>query len=589
MSTVRLPLAFPIQSRKADPFKDSKKVNAYKEGNEVLKRPGLTALPITPALPISSGQGVFAYDNALYAVINNTLYQIGVGSGSGTSTLIGSLTGATYPISWTSTFNNNFLFFHNQQYGYNYSSTGGLVQVTSDQVIEADILVPGSGYTSTPAVVFGTQWQASTTYALGDQIFYGTNLYTVTQAGTTDVTAPTFTSGTQIDGTAKLTYAGTPATGTATYDSVTGTIISIVITNRGSGYTVAPIVTIDPPTSGTQATALAVLNFFPTDLVPGVGYLDTYVAVMTKSGRIYTCMSADSTSWNPLSYISSNSQPDLATGITSHLNYIIAFNQWSTQVFYDAGNATGSPLALNPSANMEIGCVNGNSIAKFEQTVAWVGQSNTAGKGVYLIDGLSPVKISNEYIDKYLDADGVTNCTAYGMKLNGHSWYVLTLPDSNITLVYDIAEKDWSFWSTVYQNQEQYFVADFATSLRGLTYTQDSLDGEIYFFDTNTYTDADGPINFRLVSPLLDADTKDRKFIPRVEIVGDMVESILRIRHTDNDYQNWSMYRNVDLSDSRPVLYQNGITRRRAYELFSTDDSFIRLAAMEIEIVVGDS
>lgn len=585
MPTVRLPLVFPIQSRKADPFKDAKMVNAYKEGDQVLKRPGLLGVDSSPALPTGLGQGVFGYLNSLISCTDNDVYK----TESGVTTSLGSITGDLKPISWTSTFNNNYLFFHNQTNGYVYNSSIGLVQVTSDQTIEANIDTPGTGYTSPPVVVFsasptgdtttglsvydadttsivgivisnigsgyvtaptvtiGVSWEASTAYALDDQIFYDGNLYTVTVAGTTDTTAPTHTTGSATNGTATLTWAGVPA------------------------------------------TATSVLNYFPTDLVPGVAYLDTYVVVMTTEGRLYSSYSADPTSWNALNYISSNSQPDTATGVTSHLNYVVAFNQWSTQFFYDSGAATGSPLLSNSSANLEIGCTNGDSIAKFEQTVAWVGQSNTAGKGVYLLNGIAPIKVSNQFIDKYLDTDTCANCSGFGIKFNGHSWYVLTLPDSNLTLVYDIDEKIWSFWSSVIDGQEIYFVGDFATSLGGHTYMQDRIYGELYKLDHNYFTDKDGVINFRLVSPLIDADTQFRKTIIRVEMVGDKVDTVLRIRHTDDDYQNWSMYRSVNLGDSRPVLFQNGVTRRRAYEMFNNDATFIRLAALEMDVTVGDN
>lgn len=585
MPTVRLPLVFPIQSRKADPFKDAKMVNAYKEGDQVLKRPGLLGVDLSPALPTGLGQGVFGYLNSLISCTDNDVYK----TESGVTTFLGSITGDLKPVSWTSTFNNTYLFFHNQTNGYVYNSSIGLVQVTSDQTIEANIDTPGTGYTSPPVVVFstsptgdtttglsvydagttsivgivitnvgsgyvtaptitiGVSWEASTAYALDDQIFYDGNLYTVTVAGTTDTTAPTHTTGSATNGTATLTWAGVPA------------------------------------------TASSVLNYFPTNLVPGVAYLDTYVVVMTTEGRLYSSYSADPTSWNALNYISSNSQPDTATGVTSHLNYVVAFNQWSTQFFYDSGAATGSPLLSNSSANLEIGCTNGDSIAKFEQTVAWVGQSNTAGKGVYLLNGIAPIKVSNQFIDKYLDTDTCANCSGFGIKFNGHSWYVLTLPDSNLTLVYDIDEKIWSFWSSVIDGQEIYFVGDFATSLGGHTYMQDRIYGELYKLDHDYFTDQDGVINFRLVSPLIDADTQFRKTIIRVEMVGDKVDTVLRIRHTDDDYQNWSMYRSVNLGDSRPVLFQNGVTRRRAYEMFNNDATFIRLAALEMDVTVGDN
>lgn len=673
MPTVRLPLVFPIQSRIADPLKDAKMVNAYKEDDQVLKRPGLLGVTTTPALPTGVGQGVFGYLNSLISCTNNAIYK----SESGVATSLGSISGAVKPISWTSTFNNNYLFFHNQSKGYVYSTAGGLSQITADSVVEVLITTPGSGYTALPSVTFSAPPSGVTatgtavasapiTTALTTVVITGTAgqftcasapLYVgqfLTISGTlggtgsiTGYTNPTTyrvsaTNGsttftlTTTAGAAIVTTAGTPTGLTYTLNSTTS-ISDITIGLKGSGYVTAPTITIGTAwaattalTLGTQifyggnlytvtvagttgtsgpihtsgsatngsttltyagiaASATSALNYFPTSLVPGVAYLDTYVVVMTPEGRLYNSNSGDPTAWNALNYISSNSQPDTATGIASHLNYVVAFNQWSTQFFYDSGNATGSPLLSNSSANLEIGCTNGNSVAKFEQTVAWVGQSNTAGKGVYLLNGIAPVKISNQFIDKYLDTDTCTNCSGFGIKFNGHSWYVLTLPDSNITLVYDIDEKIWSFWSSVVDYEEIYFVGDFATSLSGHTYMQDSIGGELYKLDHNFFKDQDGPINFRLVSPLVDADTQFRKTVIRVEMIGDKVNTVLRIRHTDNDYQNWSMYRSVNLSDSRPVLFQNGVTRRRAYELFNNDATFIRLLAMEMDVTVGDN
>jgi len=86
-------------------------------------------------------------------------------------------------------------------------------------------------YTSSPSVVFGEQWQASTAYILNEQIFYGGNLYTVTSAGTTGTTAPNHTTGAVTNGTAELTYAGEKASGT-------------VIRRFGAGYSAAPNITI---------------------------------------------------------------------------------------------------------------------------------------------------------------------------------------------------------------------------------------------------------------------------------------------------------------------------------------------------------
>jgi hypothetical protein len=116
----------------------------------------------------------------------------------------------------------------------------------------------GSNYVAPPDVTIGTEWQATTAYTIGQQIFYGTNLYTVTVAGTTGTVAPTFTTGTQVDGTATLAYAGTPATGVAVINSQLE-VVAVTITNEGAGYTTTPVITLTNG-GGSSATASAVMG-----------------------------------------------------------------------------------------------------------------------------------------------------------------------------------------------------------------------------------------------------------------------------------------------------------------------------------------
>lgn len=99
----------------------------------------------------------------------------------------------------------------------------------------------GDNYTSIPTVRFGTAWAATTAYTVGQQIFNGVNLYTVTTAGTSGSTAPTHTSGSVTNGTAVLTWAGNPATGTA-------------VLKYGSGYSSLPNIQFQPVSGGAGAT-----------------------------------------------------------------------------------------------------------------------------------------------------------------------------------------------------------------------------------------------------------------------------------------------------------------------------------------------
>jgi hypothetical protein len=121
-----------------------------------------------------------------------------------------------------------------------------------------DVVEPGAGYTVPPVITVGTEWQANTAYTTDQQIFYLGNLYTVQDGGTTGSRVPTFTSGTEINGTATLAYAGSPAFAVARVNTA-GQLVEVVVIDTGSGYTVTPTITISGG-NGFGARAVPVLG-----------------------------------------------------------------------------------------------------------------------------------------------------------------------------------------------------------------------------------------------------------------------------------------------------------------------------------------
>jgi hypothetical protein len=121
-----------------------------------------------------------------------------------------------------------------------------------------NVTAPGSGYTSPPLVKIGTEWQADTAYTVGQQIFYGSNLYSVTGSGTSAAVPPEFTSGSQLNGTGTLTYAGTAAKAVSVINSQLQ-VIAVNVVAEGSGYVTTPAVTFISD-SGTDARAHAYMG-----------------------------------------------------------------------------------------------------------------------------------------------------------------------------------------------------------------------------------------------------------------------------------------------------------------------------------------
>jgi len=582
--------------------KDSKCVNGYFETRgqkrEFVKRPGLARATTTPALPSAQGQGITFFNGYLYAAVNNVIYKIDPTTYAVTTvgSMTGLINGSIQNCYFYQTLNNTYLFIHNQVNGYTINgTTGSFQQVTNDRVSTTTVVVGGTGYT-TPTVVFGTEWTATTALTAGQQIFYGINLYTVSIAGTTGSTAPTHTSGAATNGTTTLQWVGRPATGTVQVTS--GIVTNITITNSGSGYSGAPTVNIIGANT-TAASATCLLNGFPTgQLAAGCAYLDTYTVVAGIDGRIYTSNPNDPTEWGALNYITAESDPDNIVGIVKHLNYILAFGTTSIDFFYDAGTYPGSPLANAPSYKIELGCANGDSIASFQNVTVWLGTSKELGATVYAISGAAPEKVSTPYIDRILNSSTLEDITAFPLRINGHTFYVLTLHDINVTIVYDVNEKIWYQWTLWAEGNatsgvpgiyaEQYFRPSFFASANNKYYLLDDDNGTLYTMSSDYYNDIDAPIYYRCVTDLVDANSTKRKFFQRLEIIGDKVPAVMNVRHTEDDYASWSSYRQVDLNKPRSQIYQGGSGRRRAWEFLCTDNQPLRLLAAEIDYNIGE-
>lgn len=458
----------------------------------------------------------------------------------------------------------------------------GTAVVVNTQVTEIILTNSGgTGYTATPSITIAAPPAAVTATGTTTQTD-GNRTVAITDGGGPYATPPTMS----------FTYLGAPQTGITGYTVLTnGIVTDAVVFYGGPSAPPADAVTFSAPES-TVATATAAMSSTITGpYAYGMEYLDGYCYLMKTNGRIHNSALEDPTTWGANDYISSESDPDAGVAIVKQLNYLVAFNKLSTDFFYNAGNATGSPLSANKQAKLEIGCANGASVAKADMTAIWVGQSKTQGRSVYMFAGLSPQKVSTRYIDKYLNRDAMITCYSYVLKVAGHTLYFLTLPDSNITFVYDLDEQVWYQWTSQSGAVETYFRGIYYTGNveadPGL-YLQNNTDGKIYKLSFDYTKDDTEDIYFRAVSGNTDSGSNKRKVVSNVEVIGDKVNGSVSIRHTSDDYASWSTYRTVNLLNRRPRLFQLGEYRRRAWEVFSSADIPIRLEALEINFSINE-
>ena len=292
----------------------------------------------------------------------------------------------------------------------------------------------GSGFiykNSTAAYVYSYATFTATTGT-------GTSVMNISAVTTGTVVVGMTVSGGTLGGTATITSFGT-------FNGTSGTV------NISATETWANPTTV----TGTGYIQITDVDY-PATTVRGICFLDGTYYVMTPGAAIHGSEINDPFTWSALNVIQAQKEPDLGVALFRQLNLICALKEYSIEFFYDAGNATGSPLLPYDSAFLELGCASGESVAQAENTLFFIGRNKTKGRSVYKLEGTNPTIISTPFIDRIIQADDLANVKSFFIKLQGHGFYVLTLPSSTTTLVYDDSTGMWSKWTSLVYGVSQY-------------------------------------------------------------------------------------------------------------------------------------
>ena len=539
--TIRLPLYGATTTRSGASTKDQRFLNCILESekNETLrqtvtslfKRPGLAS---TYTTAVAEGRGLVYFNGSTFAAVGGFVYKCP----------------STTPIITLT------------------NTTGQVGMRLGDSATLGQYLFVCDGVKA---------WIVETSDAVTEMSDGMLDSILMTNGGTAYTTATiTFTGG-----------GGSGATATATLDA--GVITAIDVTASGTGYTSAPTVVITG--DGASGAATAFLTGFPNPHVPDPSFMDGYM-FLVKGTDIWNCYLDDPTKWSPSDFITAEMYPDPIVGLARQNNQLIAFGEYSTEYFYDAGNATGSPLNKNDAITFQIGLASLSTISDHEKTVIWVGQSRLGGRSIWMIDGFQAKQINSSPVERVLDLEAdMSLVTGFVVRTKGHYLYLINLPTANRTFVYDIDEKLWMEWSSFDGTSHNVFsyVAECDDNTGQPLLLHNTL-GVVARLDPETYSDLTETIRYQMNSPRYDAGTHKRKALLTLGVVGDInstVDQSLSVRWSDDDQQTYSTARTVSLNNDNPSISQCGTFRRRSFELVFDGDSDIRLEALEVTYLEG--
>ena len=337
-----------------------------------------------------------------------------------------------------------------------------------------------------------------------------------------------------------------------------------------------------------------------TTLVPGIAYLNGRVYVCTSTNKVYSATNLeDPTVWSSVNFINANDTIGWARRLVRHLQYIVVMKQYSSEVFYDAGNPTGSPLSRVDGVRIPFGCAFAYSVVTINDNLFWISVETPGNFGegalkVIRMAGLQPEIISTPAVSRFLIAH---NGQLYGsfVQLGGHRFYMLC-PDSKIygetSYVHMLYDLDSGVWSEYTFNPNYANFTAFESVQGSQSTILEDNRGLLYTLieDPLSNTDVGNIIPIDIYTPNMDFGIDRIKQLSILYINADQQSSaVLQIRRSDDDYQSWSNYRNIDLSKNKPILIDEGSFYRRAYNLHYEADTPFRIRSMGMQMDLGVS
>jgi hypothetical protein len=211
-----------------------------------------------------------------------------------------------------------------------------------------------------------------------------------------------------------------------------------------------------------------------------VEFLDNFLVFMeADSGRVFWADVGEADDFDSLNFATAEGDPDDLVGIKSDHRQILLLGEASFEIFEFTEN--GLVRAINGYG--EVGCANGDTAQRFDNSVAWVAPDFS----VRVLRGNTPQIISEDSISQFLSSVDVSTLRAYSYSLDGGFYYVVCC--SAGARVYNGTTQQWHELST-YPND--YFAWQYQCTAHGRQYIGNFYTNELAYFDPTHYKDGNG-------------------------------------------------------------------------------------------------
>jgi len=328
-------------------------------------------------------------------------------------------------------------------------------------------------------------------------------------------------------------------------------------------------------------------------------HMDGFAFILTDQNLIVNSDTNSLANWTANAFLAKQIRQDRPIGLMRLGNQLIACGDETSEIFFNNGNTTGSPLGRLAHLHSRIGLVPTVGVistttarggthyyATVEKRLYFVGRRSGGGSqsvsaaglspsvGVFAYDGQNFEKVSNQYVDKILSEKYNSIYAVSPLGFSGVSGVSICLTAPGVSparwLVFFPDWREWFEWtSTVFSpinSGEQYL---------GLG----SLQHKLYSFagtdkwqdDTTSYACS---TQFRLPT-----NGSSLKFMPMygVDADTDSTTNDLTIEISTDDSQTFSTLGTIPLNQDRKVLFGGGSFRKAHIRLSNTNARPVRI------------
>lgn len=278
-----------------------------------------------------------------------------------------------------------------------------------------------------------------------------------------------------------------------------------------------------------------------------LGFVDGYLVFNSPGTQEWYISLVNEINFDATDFASKSGYSDLLAAVGVTKRYVYLFGQQTTEVWFDAGD-TPFPFDRLPGVFMQFGCASAASIAQMDGDLYWLAQSPQGKALVARSKQFNAEQISTFALDNEMQGyPDLNQAIGFTYQIEGHFFYVLIFPESDVTWQYDLSTQQWNQLSwvdedgTLHRHRANCFSNAYGSPVVG-----DWENGNLYLWDQNAYTDNGNPIpRIRSFPHAVDESSNRihyREFIANMEVgngVGTNVEVPVFLRWSDTRGVSW--------------------------------------------------